>query len=689
MSNAKDHKSTTKSEKKNQRRLYLTLIISLFIAFSLTILGIVLNHEVLKNYGDIPFIICIVSIISAILLFVVNFALKKRYTDKINQMNAAEIQNYFLSHRENAEETARKQISVLKKIRICTNIYSVFIVILASFISLLSNTLSSYYFLCTYLSAFLFFSVLSRIKLPYIKELFDEDFSYVSEKEFPHLYSIAKRAASTVGCLSEKEEIRIAILPDSNAGIAHMGKIYSVQIGSILLNTLTEEELFCIMLHEFSHIIWENKFSAKESRHYLWLSSYEANNSRSWQAYRLFTFPDTIFLWNFEMFRYASSLSVEEYADRAMSEYGNKETAASALIKITYHDFYCWEEGTYDEESPFVSEEIPNDFHSNYVKKFKSYINDNSSKWNVLISSEILSRNAYHPTTKMRLESLGVKEIKTVEFPSSNQYTEEAEKALKHSDSVFSQYNEDFYKFHRENYLKSLDTVSEWEEAGKPVVMEEYYSVVDALRTVGKNVESIEVCDRAIETLPNPALNYAYYMKGNFLLHQYDDSGLELIYKAMENHNYIDEGLEMIGRFCCMTGKQKELDEYREKAVILAQEMMDKYQKLEKLEKNDNLTSETLPDGLFEEIMNFISTIEKGEIEKIYLVRKTVTKDFFASVFVIKFFSNAKNESEIMEKIFSYLDTCSSHQFCLFDYDNVSYIDFESIENSCVYNAKT
>ena len=39
------------------------------------------------------------------------------------------------------------------------------------------------------------------------------------------------------------------------------------------------------------------------------------------------------------------------------------------------------------------------------------------------------------------------------------------------------------------------------------------------------------------------------------MLYRYDERGMELIYRAMEqNGNYIEEGLNIIGNFCCLTG---------------------------------------------------------------------------------------------------------------------------------------
>ena len=293
----------------------------------------------------------------------------------------------------------------------------------------------------------------------------------------------------------------------------------------------------------------------------------------------------------------------------------------------------------------------------------------------------------------MRLDALGATRTETVESYSSQEYVLETQKAIAFTDELYLKYRKDYLKEARKEYFSAKERVEKWEEAQKPIIAEEYRGVVCDLRTLGRMTEALEVCNRAIDTLSTSAAAFALYIKGNFLIHQYDASGLEYIYKAMSNHNYAEEGLAMIGQFCCMTGRQKELDEYREKAIIMAQEEMDKFSKLSDLKKDDNLSTEKLPDGMLEKVLEYISSIENGKIDKIYLVKKTITEDFSASILVVKFFP-AKNEAEekeiwdIMDRTFNHLDGCYEHQFCLYNYDNVSYIKFDTIPDSCVYSAK-
>ena len=134
-----------------------------------------------------------------------------------------------------------------------------------------------------------------------------------------------------------------------------------------------------------------------------------------------------------------------------------------------------------------------------------------------------------------------------------------------------------------------------------PVIAEEYGDVVWSLRQLGRNLEAIELCDRAIRELPMPAACDAYYIRGNYRLHSYDSAGVEDIYTAIENNsNYLDEGISTIGTFCCLTGNAEELERYRQRAVELAQNYEDTHRNIETLTPKDQLSAEKLPDGLLE-----------------------------------------------------------------------------------------
>ena len=91
---------------------------------------------------------------------------------------------------------------------------------------------------------------------------------------------------------------------------------------------------------------------------------------------------------------------------------------------------------------------------------------------------------------------------------------------------------------------------------------------------------------------------------------------------------------------------------------------------------------------MLEEILTFIRSIDQDIIQNIYLVRKTVSETFFASVFIIHFYGGTDAQrDEIMHKIFRFLDSHPSDwQFSLFDYFEYPEVKVEKIEGSLVFS---
>ena len=132
---------------------------------------------------------------------------------------------------------------------------------------------------------------------------------------------------------------------------------------------------------------------------------------------------------------------------------------------------------------------------------------------------------------------------------------------------------------------------------------------------------------------------------------------------------------------------QHQFDAYVKKA--LRGEVNDHKSELARLSSHETLFSE-LPDGMLDNILSYIKSIDEGLIEKVYLVKKIITDDFSTSVVIIRFAPETDEEkrAEIYKKIFVYLDTSSNHQFSLFDYAGVSSVKFEKIAGSCVFDIK-
>lgn len=679
----------TKYERAIHRRGIWLLVASYLITFIFMILGVIYAPHFAPSSMVIFKVILTVSFALLPLLIACNLFFKKRHVQKLEKMKVDEAQQFVIEHRNSAKEMAAEKLSFLKRCRMFTNIYAILlfvISILAAFsagVTYSDTGVSTVFYL---LSAVICACALSRIRFSLPSAFYEENKSYVSKEDYPEIYALAKQAADALHC---QGEIKLAIIGDCNAGIAKAKNIYSIQLGAILINLLSKEELYTVLLHEFAHVAADNAEGEKELSYYNWICNGGNSNFYSGFVSVMFLYPDILYTFHHSLYQYASALANETTADQVMGTLGEAKHAASALIKIKYYDLYSWEKGTRDEKCFYETEELNKTFLETEVNELKAAIPERKEFWNTLIESEILSRSASHPTLKMRLESLGVSTLELTDAQNPVSYNQECLKAIQQFEELLCTENVEQYKENRKIYYEeSLKLVTDWENAGKPLVPEEYSDIDQALRKLGRNMEASALCDRAIEELDDAASCYAYFIKGCFLLHSYDASGIELIYHAIENNsNYIDEGLDVIGEFCCLVGREDDLATYRQRAVEIAQKKKDVYDESLILRKNDTLTSESLPLELHNNILKYISSIADNHIEKVYLVRKTITDDFFTSAFIVKFEKDTPIEirSNIMHKIYSYLDTCSNWQFSLFEYESVKYIKFDDIENSCVY----
>ncbi len=673
----------------DKRRVALT--VASFIAIIATMFGGIFAKKIFDTFSEnIIGIIAISTLLLPVLFLIINVIANRIYVKKLNQKSIAENQQYWLAHRDNPEKTIAKKLYLLKMLIIINDFYSVLLAVCAFvsafFLGVISDGGDSV------APLFVCFMIISgatlRIRLKTPGKIFEEDKTYVSESDYPVLYDLAKNAAVATGCTTK---IKIAILDDFNAGSANINNTISIQLGALLLNVLSEDELYCVLLHEFSHIKDEVN-REKINDYYQYICDVHNNsitNIYSSITRHLFTFIDVYFNVHYKLYLYAVSLVREGAADEAMLIYGNNEIAASSLIKIKYYELYDWEKGTYDAPCNMLSEDYDTDSLNTDVLKFKKAIQLNAEKWNGLINKEILSRSATHPTLKMRLESLGVNELRILYPESSKEYVSECKKAIEYVSSLIAQQSKESYEEYRKYYyIESKELVEKWENNGRHIIAEEYSDVCDALRRLGRNTEAFELCENAIKVLDDVGSCYAHFMKGCYLLHSFDETGIDYIYRAIEtNHNYIDEGLKVIGRFCCLTGQEDQLEIYRERAIALAQEN-EIYSEASVLNKKDKLSTEVLPEGMLEDILEHITSECSDNIEKIYLVRKTITDNFFTSAFVIKMTPDTDDDTryKILHKAFNYLDTCSDWQFSLFDYEDVKNVKIENIDGSCVYS---
>ncbi|MBQ4167756.1 MAG: M48 family metalloprotease [Clostridia bacterium] len=687
--NAESHKGKPdKTQRKIGRRGFLITVLSLLLAMGLCILGMAARDAMHYSERRGVFIavfaaLCLIPIAVGIW----SMLAYKKANNRIGSMRITEVRDLIIKERNGASERMEETKSEMRRLRRKGTMLAAFLFLIAAGTAFLCGVLTEGKFLgvliCLYPAA-LFASVLIRIPMEMPLDIITDDRNFIKNADYPKLCSLAEEAAAAMGL---KCPLRIAILPNGNVGVIKMHDAVLLGVGLYSLVQMNEDELKSIFCHEFSHVINEEKNDPEKP--YLTRYSSFIDSILAAPSGMLFAKIDSDYSFKHEMYRFASSLLFEQEADRAMTELTDKGTAASALIKVAYTDYYLYEEAFSRGCDRYAGDEPAYDEATKEIESFIKTVAERKEFWNTLIPKEILSRTATHPTLAMRLEALGVSNIETSDVPAGADLAAEQAKAIKHCDvSIRDERLENYGEARRIQHEKPLETLEKWKKEGEPLTPEGYRVIVEAMTDLGMTDEAEDLCDRAMNALPEEARGFACFTKGRMLLHRYDEAGIELLYCAMEhNQNYIDLALDEIGSYCCRVGNDEELARYREKSMELMQKHADEYDMIADLKRGDDLRAEQLPEGALGRDVSYILKAGEGLIEKLYLVRKTIPNGFFTSAYVVKFEEGTEweKQNEILERIFNYLDTVSDWQYSLFTWDEAASAGIDKIEGALVF----
>lgn len=660
-------------------------VLSLIVAFALCALGFVSGFILPVWVKKCAALGWLIGIFIPLFSIPVNLLLAKKFQAKLAQMSVAESQAFFLSHREEAEKTASDKQARLLKMQRQMDLWAWTLGLSGSLSAFCIGVLTNApIHLITLASLPGLLPATARIRLSQSGKSFDRN-GYADPEDYPTLYALAEKARDTMGCHGQ---VRIFLSNDANAGIAPMGDAFSVILGTTLLKLLSEQELFACLLHEFGHMAGRTPQQKKLKKYDQWLNSGATGYPLSSFFELPFLFYNVSYAFEHFLYSYAMSVTEESRADRAAVENSDKEAFASLLLKLKYNELYEWEWSALNGCSDFATEEVNRCFAHQSIESLYAAFARREQDWKKLVDKEILARNASHPTAAMRLSALGITDYHLLPFPTEGAYAQECEKTLCYMENrvVDEAIAPQYEALRKDRYVEPLERITAWEEAGKPIEEEKYADIFADLMLLGRMDDAEALCDRAIAAFSDAAARFACFNKGQFLLRRYDPSGVEMIYTAMENSNYVDEGLQLIGSFACLTGDRHILDEYRQRALELVQKDRDEYSQLGILKASDRLSAEHLPPELLDGILNCIRNMENDPVQEAYLLHKQISNDFFTSAVVLHFRKDSDDDSrqKALNAMFQHLDT-SDWQFSLFDYDDVISIKFGRIEGSRIY----
>lgn len=674
-----------KAERCVRRRALFLQALAILLTIAFRIVGQICGRDLSKEQRQ-ALLLPMLSILGAVLLLSgLNLLLHAWITRRFKRMPVEEIQQWLRSHREQASDMAARKLRELRRVRVASWVYAALLTALGLALGFLYGMSRLGVPWGLILAVILTDLGVTRFPFKSSESVLEDMENEMAERDYSELYDLARRAAAAHG---RKNRIRIYSASDCNAGVGHVGSTDLIQLGVLLLGILQEKELYAVLLHEFSHLGDERL--QREADYSEWLRDSKDRHLLARLSKLLFSTPDDWYVLQYGLFRFASSLDEETRADRAMAELGDARSAASSLIKLKYVDLFLWEDQGLDQTDSETIEELARNFVSARIEALQRAIRERAPFYNELIGVEIQARSASHPILRTRLKTLGTEKLCLTDQEDPQSYRDEVRRAIDQVEKRIQRENDE--EKYREYHAKLLKTVEDWEAAGRPLQQEAYPDTVSALKELGRLGEAMELCDRAIEEQPQEAsISYALHMKGCCLLHRWDAAGIDFIYRAIENNsNYLQEGLDQIGQFCCLTGNQTELERYRVRATELGQQDKDVFSELGVLRKGDRLSGEKLPPELEERLRESLAELDGGRFAAVYLLHKQINQDFSTSPMVVCFRPDVPEEErgELMHRVFLMLDAVRDWQFSLFDWDEVKKLKVEEIEGALFYMPK-
>ena len=619
------------------------------------------------------------------IILVINIIYRIVWTSRMKKMKVAEMNDMLLKRKENIKENFELATSRLHKTSVFCKIYVVCITV---FMHITAFFLGASLIKIRFLLYLIFMTGGVYIRLIGAitdKPKIDPD-DFLPREKYKELYSIAEKAMKEAGVTGK---IYISSANSFDAGIAKQGNTYLLLLGAIMVNSLSREELFNVLLHEFAH---HSEEYTPKSTYGFFNRFIEHETDGSTITDIIITLPMMKYGEEFVYYSVLASEYIEAMADSITKEKGDPLCFASAIAKCNFYESYDKVLHKYQDKPLFEPEALAENIATLNFNAFLSAVNENGEKWLSSYEKEIQPRNASHPIYRLRRDAVGVKadDVKYTFDVNGDGLDEERIAILDYVNAeIVKGLSEKYAEIRKENYLKPLAIVNEWKDNPDKYSSADLIPVIDALASIMRYDEAEALCDKIIAEEENKyATAYPKHFKGAMLLLRDDPRGIDLLYEAIElNSNLMEISIQQIGEFACRNGMQEELDKYREKAIAMTQKRIDEDEKANSLTQYDKVIEDDLSEEAVRAHIDYIcSTCEN--IKSIYTVKKVISDSFGSHVFLIEFDKAATPETvnEAMNKIFRYLDTLDDDQYSLFLYNSLYKSIVKKVKGSLKYS---
>ncbi len=507
----------------------------------------------------------------------------------------------------------------------------------------------------------------------------------VPEGEMPHIREMAERAARAAGI---KGHICLQTISDKDISVKRFGKTYLVFLGTRALAVASEEELYAAILREF--VYYTDPRIDRRARRYDCLASLGSAKPRgaSW-VFDLFFSPADVYMeWNTIFYKLAMSRKLDRMAADTILGKACARADLSMMAKQDMWDYFDHEWYTQITDSIFAHAEDPNAYEMACCDAYRRAMEQRYPVWRRMLGQKIPS--AYYVGASLdeqcRLLGLTLDDIPEVPaFPSPD--TLIGRECL--NPSLRSSRRAKHYEEIRQNdYFESLKTVTEWEASDRDQPAYELSAVLNAYHSLHRIRDVEALCDRILTEEPDFA--HAVYLKGLCRLQRYETTGIDDIYRAIDlNKNYMHDGFEQIETYCRLTGLEDELNALLRRRETVVNANAAEQNEAGILRATDRLVKETELDTELPAILAYMAEAGDGCIDRIYLVRKVISEDFFTSCFVIDF---APGTDESVKRtayttIFHYLDA-AEWQYSLLIYNRDTEAAVKRVPDSLIWERR-
>lgn len=663
----------------------LALLISMAVGVALFSCGLLLTDHINKTLSGI---IATVSFVLIVAAGIMNAVLTSKLRKKYNKLNIAEGNKMLLDRKSDIAQDLQSATERLEKAakvgKIYISLITALMLVFIFFLGALANAAGGLFIfpILIIISVITrFFGALIDVPKPEKKEILDK-------KDYPELYAIAQRARDEA-----ELEGDIGITTDNsfNAAITKIGNQYYLLLGCSLVNHISRDELYNILLHEFAH--HSEKYTPKSPHGFF-------NRFINYESVPLplgdffISYPMLLYFEEYIIYTALANEYIEKMADSITVTKGDPRAFASAIAKCNLHSQYERLLYQYQEKALFETEEPQTDIAEQYMRGFRRALEENQEIWLDMFEREIQPRNASHPIYRARRDAVGVSKddvVISLDVSGDGLDDERAKITAQTNSEILQMLTPNYSELRKQNYLTPLSIIEDWEKNEENYPKTELSTVIQAMIDIMRHNDAEKLCDHIIENEENIYLTaFPKSFKGYLLVNREDPRGVDLLYESIElNSNLFEISIDPIGEYACRNGLQDVLDEYREKALALAQKNVDEDEQANSVSAKDNLVPDDMSEDALRSHIEFITSVSDS-ISGIYLVKKVISDTFYSHVFLIEFENKTSGEviNESMNRIFRYLDTLDNEQYSLFLYAPIYKSIVKKVEGSRIYSKK-